>query len=75
MKTFFTIYAFLQVTSILWWIYTLLITKPKFNSGSNRFMRNYNQGGQFVLLATIIWSVILSFTATLIVLVLNFFEK
>jgi len=75
MKTFFTIYAFLQLISVLWWFYTLLITKPKFNNGSNRFMKNYNQGGKFVLLATIIWSAILSFFATLIVLMFNLLEK
>jgi len=72
MKTFFTIYAFLQLASIFWWIYHLLISKPKFNNGPNRFMRNYNEGGFFILLATVVWSIILSVVASLIVLMLNF---
>jgi hypothetical protein len=67
--------VFLQLISIAWWIYYLLITKPKFNNGSNRFMKNYNEGGFFILLATIVWSIVLSVVASLVVLLLNFLER
>ena len=71
MKTFLGIYGFIQVITILWWFYTMLITKPKFNNGSNRFSKNWNEGGKFTIISFSIISLLLSLATLLFLAVFN----
>lgn len=58
MKIFLSIYGFLQITTFFWWIYTMLITKPKFLNGKNRFLKNWNEGGMFTLISFSVYSLL-----------------
>ena len=71
MKTFLSIYGVLQTVTILWWFYTMLITKPKFNNGINRFVKNWNEGGVFTLIVFSIYSLLLSLISLLFIAIFN----
>lgn len=71
MKTFLGIYGFLQTATILWWIYTMLITKPKYKNGSNRFLKNWNEGGKLTIISFSFISLLLSLAAILLLAVFN----
>ena len=67
MKNFLGILGFIQISSLLWWAYLLVTTKPKFNNGKNRLVKNWNEGGRKMLLPISIGSIFISLVVTLIV--------
>ena len=71
MKTFLGIYGFLQTVTFLWWIYTMFITKPKYNNGLNRFIKNWNEGGKYTLISFSFISLLLSLATLLFLAVFN----
>ncbi|QRE03475.1 hypothetical protein [Flavobacterium psychrophilum] len=71
MKTFLGIYGFIQIITILWWFYTMIITKPKYNNGSNRFLKNWNEGGRFTIILFSFISLLLSLATLLFLAVFN----
>jgi hypothetical protein len=71
MKTFLGIYGFLQIITILWWFYTMIITKPKYNNGSNRIAKNWNEGGKFTIISFSFISLMLSLATLLILAIFN----
>ena len=75
MKTFLGIYGFLQVVTILWWIYIMFTTKPKHNRGSNRFIKNWNEGGQYTLYGYSFVSFLLAFMVLLVVVLFKLIDK
>lgn len=71
MKTFLGIYGFIQTVTFLWWTYTMIVTKPKYNNGSNRFLRNWNEGGKITLVFYSIISFLFSLAVLLFLAVCN----
>lgn len=71
MKTFLGIYGFIEVIMLLWWIYTMLTTKPTFNNGRNRFMKNWNEGGKFVIIQLSLIAIPLAFFVLAFLAVVN----
>lgn len=71
MKTFLGIYGFMQTVTILWWIYTMIITKPKFNNGRNRFFKNWNEGGKFTIISFSFISLLFSLATFIFLAVFN----
>lgn len=71
MKTFLAIYGFLQITTIFWWIYIMLLSKPKYLNGRNRFMRNWNEGGKLTLITYSFLGLLLSLAVLIIIAVFN----
>jgi len=71
MKTFLGIYGFIQILTILYWIYTMITTKPKFNNGHNRISKNWNEGGKFTLFLFSFTALLLSLATFLFLAVFN----
>ena len=71
MKTFLAIYGFTQTVTILWWFYTMITTKPKYNNGSNRLSKNWNEGGKFTIISFSFISLLISLATLLFLAVFN----
>lgn len=74
MKTFGFTFLFIYGLFLIWWLFLILFTKPTFNNGGNRIAKNWNEGGNIVLLVGTILSLVLSIGIAKIILVFNFLE-
>lgn len=75
MKTFLKIYLALQFISILWWLYVMICTKPKFNRGANRIHSNWKEGGFLILIYAIVVALVVAIGLSKTYLLLNFLES
>jgi hypothetical protein len=40
-----------MVLFTIYWVYIMLTSKPKFNHGKSKFIRNWNEGGKILLIS------------------------
>jgi len=75
MKTFFWIYSAVQFLLFLYWLRAMLTTKPTFNKHQIRFIANWKEGGNYLLLGVIIVSILISIGLAKLYLWMNFLEN